>query len=176
MKVKYAFVDIDGVLNNQLYFEAERKAWEASGEKTRPQKYEIDPRCIELLNVLVKQTGVKIVISSTWRSSYTVEEFQTMFGEFGFKGEIVGLTPHLSLYKPKEMRGMSVPRGVEIKMWLNHNIDYKERPYIKYIILDDDSDMLLGQKEKYFQVDAYAGLTPNLIYRASNYLNGIDYG
>ena len=45
---------------------------------------------------------------------------------------------------------------------------------VKYVILDDDSDMLYWQRNSYFQVDSYSGLTPNLCYRVVNYLNNED--
>ena len=41
---------------------------------------------------------------------------------------------------------------------------------IKYIIFDDDSDMLLWQRENYFRVDPYCGLAENIIHIATIFL------
>lgn len=67
----------------------------------------------------------------------------------------------------------SVPRGCEIKAWLELNKEKlgDKMSKVKYVILDDDSDMLYWQREHLFLTDAYAGLTKNIAYRVINYLN-----
>lgn len=35
-----------------------------------------------------------------------------------------------------------------------------------YVIFDDDSDMLLWQKDNFIKIDDYCGLTPSAIYKA----------
>jgi hypothetical protein len=77
---------------------------------------------------------------------------------------VIDSTPILSIKGSDTFR--SIPRGVEIQCWIDDN-SFNGR----YVIFDDDSDMMLWQTEQYFQVDGYCGLTPNLIYRAERYLN-----
>lgn len=57
-------------------------------------------------------------------------------------------------------------RGTEIAEWLAMRPDYN-----KYAILDDDSDMLSEQMQSFFHVDGYYGLTPNILYRVKLYLD-----
>jgi hypothetical protein len=42
--------------------------------------------------------------------------------------------------------------------------------YGNYVIIDDDSDMLLHQAEHFFLTDNYSGLTPNTCYKIKRYL------
>lgn len=127
------FLDIDGVLNSQTYYESRRYK-----EKTMDQgrfEYdleEIDGNTILYLNDLIEKTKADIVISSTWRSRYSVEEFQKFFECKGFKGKVIGKTPRL---------GSDCVRGNEILKWIKDNEkDY--HAYSNYVIFDDDSDML----------------------------------
>ena len=158
---KFIFLDIDGVLNHQLFYQ----------EKTQSERFkevglpycDLDPKKIELLNSLIELTGAQVVISSTWRMRRTVEELQSILEWGGFVGTVIAKTPNLSYSKSWD----SVPRGAEIQVWLDNTVkeDYR------YVIFDDDSDMLLSQRESFFHVDGYCGLTPNIIYKASRYLN-----
>ncbi len=56
-------------------------------------------------------------------------------------------------------------RGQEIKEWIDLN-DVE-----KYAIIDDDSDMLPEQMSSFFVTDGYCGLSPNVIYRVERHLN-----
>jgi len=163
--MKLIFLDIDGVLNHDLFYK----------EKSQDDRYkevgypdcDIDPKKIKLLNKLIKDTGAKVVISSTWKKSSTwrkgrtVEILQDILDRNGFKGKIIGLTPCLYLEKN------FMPRGIEIYSYLKDNQKHNTR----YVIFDDDSDMMLWQKDNFFLVDNYCGLTPNIIYKATRFLN-----
>lgn len=157
--IKVIFLDIDGVLNSQIFY-TERN--QEKREKNSPFGANIDERCVGYLNQLIADTGAKVVISSTWRID-GLEYCKSHLEAKGFKGEIIGITPHL--------RHLGGFRGNEIHQWISENAemlcgsrvngDYKE-----YVIFDDDSDMLYWQRNNYIQVDAYCGLTPNQCYRA----------
>ena len=56
---------------------------------------------------------------------------------------------------------MSTPRGCEIEEYLETNYGYKAD--VKYVILDDDSDMLLHQQKHFIWIDSYAGLSEDHI-------------
>ena len=58
-------------------------------------------------------------------------------------------------------------------MWLRE-FGNKYSPY-NYVIIDDDSDMLLWQANHFFQTDSYSGLTPNICYRIKRYFNEAPY-
>jgi len=149
--MRLIFLDIDGVLNNQIMYEhyKDQIIETASGQ--------IDPRCIGLLNDLTDAIGAKIVLSSTWRKyGDAVDDLKNA----GITADIISVTPW--------GLGIGALRGNEILQWMeNHagllGCEYYE--YDDYVIIDDDSDMLLWQKNNYFNVDSYCGLTPNLIYK-----------
>lgn len=169
--MKLIFLDIDGVLNSTLFWREypqadRRKYYKTIHPEGNVSGADIDKTAIEMLNKMVGQTGCQIVISSTWRRVHELSEIQSMFEHNGFNYQIFGKTPIL------KCQGLSVPRGLEIKAFLINNFpDHKERDKVRYVILDDDSDMLLWQKDNYFQVDPYCGLTPSIVYRATRFLN-----
>lgn len=170
--MKLIFLDIDGVLNYQLMWEEKRqcKRHEELLKGAPDGAHDICEKKVELLNELIKKTEAKVVITSTWRLSRSVEELQWVLDYKGFEGEIIDKTPYLT-FSNKDY-DYSVPRGCEIKAWLetNKGILGNKITKVKYVIFDDDSDMLWWQRNNYFMVDNYCGLTPNLIYRAERLL------
>ena len=174
--MKLIFLDIDGVLNHQLFWhEKSQSDRRKELQKDAPDgAHDIDPEKIGLLNNLIDATGAKVVISSSWRNGRTVKDLIELFDWFGFKGEIIGKTPRLWFGhdQNEDWRNTSVPRGCEIKAWIENNkgILGAKISKLQYVIFDDDSDMLLWQREHFIWVDPYAGLTPNLIYKAQRLL------
>jgi hypothetical protein len=166
------FLDIDGVLNHQQFWHEQRQA---DRRKELPEDapdgaHDIDPVKMGLLNTLVDDTGAKVVISSSWRIGRSLDDLKELFDWFGFTGDIIGKTPRLWFRhdQDEDWRNTSVPRGCEIKAWMENNKDRlgDKMSRVKYVIFDDDSDMLWWQREHFIWVDPYCGLTPNLIYKA----------
>jgi hypothetical protein len=166
---KIIFLDIDGVLNHSLYYQEKRQC-DRRKELGGSPICDIDENKIKLLNDLICDTNAVFVISSTWRKFHTIEEIQGWFEELGFLGKIIDFTPVLRFQSNENERGRSVPRGCEIDKWLDDNVDFLDRSKFNYIILDDDSDMLYHQRNHFFLVDGYCGLTPNVVYRAKRFL------
>ena len=165
---KIIFLDIDGVLNYELFYKKE------DGPHETRFDYDLANICgdkIKLLNTLIEETGADVVISSSWRKNKTLEELRTLFQHKGFKGNIIDKTPVL-YYSDKEY-GYSVPRGCEIKAWIGTNKDILSCKVskLRYVIFDDDSDMLYWQRNNYIQTDRYCGLTPTNIFKARQILN-----
>jgi hypothetical protein len=126
--MKVIFLDIDGVLNNQDYLIALNKDPEKRKViRTHVRNYSemIDTRAVELLNVITKTTGAKLVLSSTWRKLHPWDDLVWMFEHRGVVGELIGRTP---------AGGRS--RGHEIKIWLD-----KHPEATHFIILDDSADI-----------------------------------
>jgi len=120
--MKIIFLDIDGVLN---YFDYNMEVDMGSFLYFN----EIDTQKVLLLNEIVRRTKAKVVISSSWRKYYSIEELIEGLNRRGFIGEIIGVTP--ALYH------IGVQRGEEIKHWIDNcgfNIS-------SMVILDDDNDM-----------------------------------
>lgn len=163
---KYIFLDIDGVL--------------ATPESIEDGIWGLVPRCQSLFNTIITETNASIVISSSWRKHTTYDTILYM-KEKGFihYDKIIGSTIRAYHYIEKGIH-LSIPRGVEIKQWVDtniHSINGKNwnRKILKkdynYIILDDDSDMLLEQKDNFVQCDSIKGLTSDLVIQAINILN-----
>ncbi len=190
------FLDIDGVLNSELFYRERHKKrwlkpstyywwikskvkWVFNGFKyksvslanykppKRSQtfqykfnrlKEETDPIRWGWIIELVKETDSKICISSCWKHhfGYKNEEWwKKAFALLGFEDDVfVGITGDRKRL-----------RGEEIEDWLKVN------KYDNYVIIDDDSDMLLDQVQHFFQTDNYVGLTPTTLYKIKRYLN-----
>ena len=138
------FLDIDGVLNSTKFFVRSK------GSSA------IDRECVERLNTL-SDLNPEIVISSSWgdHDGKTSKELK----KHGLKIKIIGCTQHFA--------ADYLCRGNEIEKWIIDNLggmgtkfgtEYRNRNY-KYVILDDDMDMLLGQGANFIRVDRDEGLT-----------------
>jgi hypothetical protein len=148
--MKVIFLDIDGVLN---YFDYNMEV----DIKSFVNFKEIDTEKVLLLNEIVRRTGAKVVISSTWRKLYSIEELIEGLDERGFIGEIIDITPSL--------HHRNVQRGEEIKYWLdNCGLDI-----ISIVILDDDSDMA-DMKQYHIKTSYSTGLTESDVDLAVNKL------
>ena len=150
------FLDIDGVLNCQLYYSS--NAFDKSGEYPYNQ---IDKVRVGWLNELCEDVNAKVVISSTWRSE-GLERCREILQKCGATFDIISTTPFT-----KER-----VRGVEIKKWLEDNdelLGCNYYDFYTYAIIDDDSDMLLNQQFNFFHVDNYSGLTPNTCYKIKRF-------
>lgn len=159
---KFIFLDIDGVLNSTSYYKR---------RDTKNYPYdEFDVGAISLLNELVNKTEAKVVVTSTWRQGTSLEELEDIMQTRGFEHEIFDYTPFLHYSKSQYT---SVPRGCEIHEWLETNCGYDYSKVVRYVILDDDSDMLYWQREHFFHVDRSVGLTNNVVYKAIRYLNRV---
>lgn len=123
---KVLFLDIDNVLN------------------TRPDCLDEDK--VKPVLEIIKKTGCKIVISSTWRFE---KEKLLRLSE--------ALKVDLYLTAEPEFRGIlweSKSRGEEIKEWLENQ--YKD--YEKIVILDDMED-LRPMQEFHVKINGEIGLT-----------------
>ena|SRR5688500_16164474 len=156
------FLDIDGVLNCQLHYEATPNPHKDS-TKEEFTDYHFCKTRIGWLNELCQETNSVVVISSTWRSD-GLEEMQEVFKRNGATFEIMDITPYCKCRV----------RGVEIDKWLKDNTFLRfgvaSHEFYRFVIIDDDSDMMLYQGPHFFQTDTYSGLTPNTCYRIKRFL------
>lgn len=165
---KLIFLDIDGVI---------------STEKSR---YALDKDACDLLGKIIDATDAKIVISSSWRRNTvedTKEELTTVRDfvpfPFPYAERIIGVTIRAYAYVMQGIH-LAIPRGVEIKPWIDTHIhsdngkNWNEKVVgvdFDYVILDDDSDMLLEQAEHFVKTDTRLGLTEDDVERAIKILN-----
>ena len=83
---KYLFLDIDGVLNHDEWFESENyKKHQENWKKSM-----FDPECVARVNKILEATGAKLVVSSSWRSMSDLKE---IFEGVGLPTDF-DITPH----------------------------------------------------------------------------------
>jgi hypothetical protein len=126
--VKVIFLDFDGVLNNYgsfLYEARRRKKWKLQGIKGNVNETFDNVCASNLQYILDTYPEVKIVVSSTWRLLFSVEELKAKFAEYHIDDtRIIGCTPEDKL---------RASRGIEIKSYLENHPEIKQ-----YVIIDDN--------------------------------------
>lgn len=100
------FLDIDGVMRPKGVYDAK-----------------VDNQCAGHLKALCRVVDARIVISSTWRWVWTMEEFNAIF-----EGRVIGITPDVL---PADSTGHD--RMDEIRAWMRRNGEPDQ-----WIALDDD--------------------------------------
>jgi hypothetical protein len=166
--LKIIFLDIDGVL--------------ATSEYLKNKKWTLNPVKQKLLEEIITATNANIVLSSSWRKSSLDETIKYMQQEgFLFSDKIIGVTIRAYQYIKKETKiHLAIPRGVEIKQWIDTHIhsnngkNWQKKELGKdfnYVILDDDTDMLLEQKSNFIHINSEVGLTKDDVNKAIEILN-----
>lgn len=152
------FLDIDGVLNSKAWYETNvKEILREGGTSFWRSVAELDPGACALVNQFCEENNLKIVISSTWRKRHDPREIEAMFHKKGLFAEVIGSTPSIN----------NAPRGREIAEFIKTHPALRIR---KYIILDDDSDML---KDQPFVRTTWAiGVQPENIAEANEVLRG----
>lgn len=158
IKMKVIFLDIDGVLNPTYYMNALHWMHEHSGGKIKMMDQYgqlFFDQNVQALNRVVELSGVKIVLSSTWRMA-GLKQMKQMWIDRGLPGDLIDVTPtETTVVK----RGMAefydlVSRGMEVECWLQDHPDVEG-----YVIIDDCRDFLEHQKERFVQTDPMIGFT-----------------
>lgn len=161
--MKIIFLDIDGVLNCETAYrngECKYVDWETP-VGTRDHHQSFCSWSKEWLNKLIRESGAKIVVSSTWRHG-GIEFLRKVWELEEMEGEIIGITPSFR----GDIEGYTIPRGCEIDYYLKNVMEFRHINWSKerqeeyvtksgvenYIIIDDDSDMLYGQKNHFVHV------------------------
>lgn len=142
--MKVIFLDYDGVLNSVESMVAYHHL-RGPSKTIYSESDRLDPVAIGLLKYLVDATDAKIVVSSTWRLNYSLQELVDIFSTYGWNA-----APVIS----KTGRGgINTVRGDEIKEWLDTNL------VSNYVIIDDDSDILDDQKSHFVNTSGTTGFT-----------------
>ncbi|MDQ0878919.1 hypothetical protein QFZ77_007578 [Paenibacillus sp. V4I3] len=115
--LKLIFLDIDGVLvtTNSLI------------PSDKYFGHTFDQNCVQYLKEILKVTGAKIVISSSWREGRTLAQLQSMFKANGIENCIIDVTPSFD---------NETIRGIEIKAFLDVCKDVEF-----FVIIDDEEKM-----------------------------------
>lgn len=129
--MKVIFLDVDGVLNS---------AQDGYSIRLRTDSH------LKLLQRIVKKTGAKIVLSSSWRIGFTPASRNLLarFKEYGL--ELMDCTPELP----------ASCRGDEIRQWLTDNVYNYDIE--NFVILDDEANMAEFTDKNLVQTDTNIGL------------------
>lgn len=149
------FLDIDGVLNSQEWFE-KRKKLKPDSSVREFYMNDLDPEAVARFKMLVMDVNAEVVLSSTWR---LYEDRAKLVDEVVC--DILSSTEECT----------SRIRGAEIQMWIHKNIKLDDREHLRYAIIDDDSDMLLWQKDDFFQTSFLHGLTDEICDKIRKHFN-----
>lgn len=142
--MKILFLDCDHVLNTRVG--------------------SLDHDKLSLLENIVRHTGCKIVISSTWRKSGSkLKQLYESLHAFGIIRAVIGETPVLETQST--LLYIGVPRKREIRLWLENN----HKPE-RLAIVDDDPEADTGTGD-YFQTQVGVGLTYPIAQRIIAHLN-----
>ena len=142
------FLDVDGVLNNAADV---RRGIELESEK------------LQLFSDLIRATGSKVVLSSSWRLNTTsFDEVESTLLDYGVT--VADCTPPSVAIGPY---GKTSTRGDEIEMWLFMNMSFGDH----YAILDDVDDGLSVFGPNFFQTSFKIGLTLDICNAIIHHLN-----
>ncbi len=111
--MKVIFLDIDGVLNSDEYFD------KIKNNNIQGIQSKIDVEKIKLLKKVVNETGAKVVLSSSWRYTRNAQYLRELLASFEIYTDVTPL--------------IQGKRGLEIKQWLADNPGVED-----YVILDDE--------------------------------------
>ncbi len=182
--MKVIFLDIDGVLNVEVFINA---FWEVckQAEIKRPEAKVLRkdimrdqfgtlfcPTATSRLKAIIDKTGAKIIISSTWRLS-GLQFMQDLWKHRNLPGEVIGITPSFRRDRTPEEEEMSheirAERGREIEYYLSIHPEIEA-----YVIIDDDNDMLPSQASNFVRTDECYGITTIESVKAIQILNKND--
>lgn len=123
--MKLLFLDVDGVLNSDDY-----RGEAAAAGKTIDV---MDPENVKHLNTLQRLVpDLRIVVSSTWRLMYPLEQIERKMRQAGYEGEaLLDRTPCHGRGDPFDAN-----RGLEIMDWLEKNASGTS-----FAIVDDHAEM-----------------------------------
>jgi len=142
------FLDIDMVLNTLDFI---------NNHPSSNTDNHIDPDKISILNRIIKATGMKVVISSTWRATFSPQRMQDHLIKFGFIGQVIDNTDD-----------NNKSRFNQIQDWMDNNL------VEDFVIIDDDGvmDHLIHMPsfksiadKHFFQTNPKIGLTNDIADR-----------
>lgn len=134
--MKVLMLDIDGVLNStrtQVAFYGYPHSFSAA------DMVKFDPVALALVRRLCRDSGCKVVLSSSWREQFRCDEVAEALDL-----PVIGATP----------QGDYFTRGHEIAAWLERHPEVT-----RYAIVDDCEPMLDHQLPFFVQTDPNVGLS-----------------
>jgi hypothetical protein len=158
------FCDFDGVLNSVSWIKRRpsKIEWAAkmniSEEEFTTNRLEwglrsIDPDAVLALNSLIHQTRASVVVSSSWRTMWSLEKLQRILRWHGFDHHLLGATPDGFEMRAQNGDGEHVHRGQEILAWLGLLPRWLE---VRWVVLDDEN--VPGHEDRLWRTNEEIGL------------------
>ena len=169
-KRRMIFLDFDGVLNTGRHIAALKRAGKPLSDK---YGYLFDPESVANLGTIIDATGASVVISSSWKFE-GAERMAAMWRERCLPGRMIDITERCMT--AEEIRAinpdfddpeMFIGKGNEIKHWL---LEHTPEGY-RYVILDDEPDILPEQRPNFIRIDPERGITEEDARQAIEILN-----
>jgi len=162
--MRLLFLDFDGVLNSDAYFASPAFLAVTEGLSDAEvmllnREYHLDPAKVALLNSLVEMLDLSVVISSSWRLQYSLDELNAMLAARGATFRAVAVTPRVTEHDP-----VKPLRAREILAYLGH----LSVPCEAVVVLDDDH--LDGLVPGHVHVDGALGLLAQQLERCTELL------
>ncbi len=165
--MKVIFLDVDGVLNSEI--------WNENHRYEMQNGVCIDETKVKLLSMIIKKTGAVIVLHSGWRFwlddkhkplNREADYLLFQFKKYGIK--IYDITPDFSTDEIKRTKKFSLVKASEIIDWIRfHQVT-------KYLVLDD-LDLFMEEIIPYqIRTNPVTGLTEQDAEEAIEKLNGFQ--
>ena len=159
------FLDLDGVLTPTNYLKMMHNKFITKDKnfhyRNIMQRYIFDSDCVENLNQLYNKCKYSIVLTSTRRAEFTIEQWNFIFDINNIKADIIDCTP----VSPNFVR------QDEIKQYINTN-----NITIPFIIIDDDIYDLIYYRSRLVHVMTSEGYNKNYFNKTLDILKwqGVD--
>jgi hypothetical protein len=142
------FLDFDGVLNDDAWFAALQTRAMSDAEMMLANRADhLDPSKVSLVNEIVNATRATVIVSSTWRLAYAIEELHALLRSRGATFAVDGVTPRVTEYDPS--------RPLRAREILAYLAALPTMPV--FAALDDDD--LGGLVTGHVRIDGRIGLT-----------------
>lgn len=149
--MKVIFLDFDGVLNSQgsfLYEDNRRKKYKEQGVKGPVNETLCNVCTANFQHVLDTYPDVKIVLSTTWRTSFSLDWLKAKLEQYHIdSSRVIDCTPEDHRYGS---------RGNEIQWWLD-----KHPTVTHYVIIDDNNWDITPKhgKDRFIETTWEGGMT-----------------
>ncbi|MBQ0050465.1 MAG: hypothetical protein KBT11_00200 [Treponema sp.] len=140
-KPRVIFLDIDGVLNYEKWRKNQTKYFEKGGFKSNIEP--VDERKVKLISKIIRKTGAKVVLSSSWR--FILNGDNPLYWQKGSRVNRVKLLFSKHKIKISDRTGFDFVSS-DKKMWGRefeiHSYLQKHPEIKKYAIIDDAKEEL----------------------------------
>lgn len=153
--MKVIFLDVDGVINHSYYY------FEIGNEEDKCYQY-LSKELIENVKKIVDQTGAKIVLSSSWKSSVDDNlEPRSEMGQY-----LVDALAKSGLFLYGKTETLGINRYQEIKVWIQNHPKTTQ-----YVILDDSDYSWNDLSLNWIQCNARIGISESNVIESIRILN-----